>query len=1608
MLVVLIEAVDLVIGVVVLDLVLHTHEHAEVVKAGIQVVLVVLHQVEGARADLMDGLPAGIEDIQRRIAGLGIGNGLHAVSRRHGDICLVGGVVGIQPVSPIRLQGIDVDRVGEPAIRQVVGLRVEDCRQQVAAGILRGSGIVVIPLVELTDADPSGLVAHVVIVVGVAELQLGMADKGQQAGVVSGAVGKLAVLVLAGAPEHAVLIQDHELVKAAEHVELLGLAVGAPELDRLIVIHIVGRAARQDRLGAGAEDRRDPLAVIQDPAPVALLVDLDLAPLLAHMILAYQIALIVGIEGAGSGLGCAAGSQVRRDHLAVVQDPAPVRSTHDDLEPLGAQIILAHQVAGAILVDGVSLTNGQLADIIGTPGIKLGNCLGTAGSQRPLIAHQGVGGVLTHRDIHHVLQVTVGVSDTLGAGVHRIGHALGVGGRSGAHVHDAQLTVGVVADGPHMAVQTQGQDVVAVGRQLDDGLLGIGGLQAEAHDTLVIGILAVDLPHRAVTVEDIVAADSGDGVGAADAHRQTAYAAIRRAGSIDVVDKVAALDQNEYVVLIAAGSLGAGDADVDGAADYLVVAVHHEHGLHGGGHRRAGGTSAQQVVAVVAPGQDTALIGDGVRGVGARGYGHDVLIRGVAVADAVEQTVKAHLTLHHSGSVTAAQLAIGVVAPGPDSTVALQSHRMLFAHGYLRRHGEVGVDDLHGQVGGGGAHAADLDLHHGLAHVLAVEVPVAHTEGGSGGIFAYVAAGGIVVLRADGADGDGAAGHLGIPVHVGVGPARPKQQVHAGLERDLQQVADIQGVALLHREGIGLDLDLLGSHQGQDPGVDVADVVTQLSVAVSTGGPHVAVVLHDQQMAVVLIAHTVVGNEDALLVLISVQTDHLGGNGVLPRRLLALGQLASVVAAHGVEVVDRLVDRGRAVLLEERSAGIVGGLDLLAGLIQLDLLDNDAGDAVAGGNAHNVAKLLVGELGRSAGGIFHRRAAHGQHLGGRLDLAQFGANGGHGAAVGIAADDLIQNAQLASLVGADAPNRTVCIHQEHVVAVNIPGAVLMLIGGAGNSDDVLVLGVGAGSSAADILLEVTKLSAVHSGAVGVHGQLPDGAAASQRVLVAHLDGTGQQGQRRRGNAVLAVHKLLTASRGIQPSTRLHKVAGVLTGEDIGQLRIALDGHLGGLGDVLVGALGGIKAQTQLAVEVGTPSPGVALVIQGQGMVLTRGDLHNIGVVTESEVHDLRSNGQQIILVAQLTHAVVAPGQDLAVLLQGYGEAVTHRDLRYGPELAERGLGRNAHHSICRKNQRNVGSDRIDSGGGIQDVVGRHIHQIVRTENRDHSHTSHLSVHYLLVAIAAGAYDVIIVIRRPGTAAGNAGAKLIRVGTQHFVAAEHGNKLALLISLSAVRTGKADHDLRLIAGDHPGVAEGLTLQHHIAVCDDEGAQSVGGVSAVVLAGPLQICLLAEVVELHDVVVPHLIGQTLALLLVDLLVHGEGVHVLTHQLLGSSAGGDRLGAGHYDIVLVILDMILYHQVRGRSDGIVVALSLGADDLPLHHVLRDLKHGDVGLVYPLGLFFDLPLLLAGAFLQAVLEVAQLAITVGAPSPDNAPLIIGGRVVAAGGHALDLDAVL
>ena len=1185
-----------------------------------------IHQILGA-IPVDDGysggaqLGAGLEGHQHA-AGSGACHSLHAQDG------VIGG--GDGELVQVRLGGPAV-RVEVEALKEAVGDVAEVKAQELILGqILAGGSL-------LAAAILSGGVAVALHVGGLAILTqavdlillqdqgLGLAVAGLN-GLLGGGVGavaQLAIGVIAPVPDIVVLLEGGGVVVAQGYLQrtLEGISADAGAVARSHDLRQVGVA---DDVGAaiGIGPAQLMGAVVAPEVNIARLTGngggavstggngVDLARIGEQHVLGQHSFLI----GGGGGLG--------DDHLAVYLDGGGV---------VGG-------VAGAAVA--------QLAIAVIAPGL---HSAVREKDQAVALAGGHLHGVGEHLHRHPIIKG----KDMLLAG--GLGLRIGDGDQGVGVVAHAQLAVGIVAPGEDGTVGAQGQGMGSTGGEGDN--VGQGGGAA--------GALALVDPagHR-----HVAGVGGGHGILRQGAVLQILIVLFEFSQILRVELAVAGVAHAQLAPVVEAHApdlalpgeqYGVAVPGVDRAA----VLRHAGHG-RGGSTHPAEGALTQLSMEVAAPGVDGS--------VGRQGHG--VVTASSHGDDAGEG--RAALQHHLAGAVTVgqslavlphAQLALAVVAPGPDGTVSLQGHGEVLAQRDGRQgsggHDTVlageGIQHIHPQqqgVAGGGV----VDAHGGRAGAQGGKGSAAHRED------AFIADGhshlAQVLLRvALLALAQQELGYIALG-KLGEGDAVPGDQSHALIQGTIP-AGDVgidgdgaAGLQEFHVVATG-HFDLVPVHRGH---------LAQLAVVVAAPGVYLAVGIHRQAevaaggdggddrprgelhlykvvgpaggvygrspCAVYVLKHSVYACRQLPIFVISQDIEGAGGDVAFA--ISATHEDQGMSAAHGhIQHTGKPGDAGEGGAVVE----VIGVVHLHAAA--------GAGQYRVGGNRHVIGgtqlSVLIGAKDADRGSALASTAA-GHDEGG------VGAAGGH---VQHAHDGVTGG-------GRDGLNRDGLIPGARL---SLPGQVLVV------AQLAILIGAPAVNGALDTALQGAQgkgvvcagknLYSAGEGIVGVGPQHGAGGKA-QVVLAGAVGGTVAQLAQiivaPAEHAALSAHHgkgvLITGSQG-GGAGEVGAAAG-LTGE-----------HPVGNAPVL------LISQAQLALVVAAPGVDGTVVGAGQNVVAAHGHLGDEGEPLGSPLQAQHLHGEGGIghlfagvADAQLAICVVAPGPDGAVSLQGHGEVLAGKDL----------------------------------------------------------------------------------------------------------------------------------------------------------------------------------------------------------------------------------------------------------------------------------------------------------------------------------------------------------
>ena len=613
------------------------------------------------------------------------------------------------------------------------------------------------------------------------------------------------------------------------------------------------------------------------------------------------------------------------------------------------------------------------------------------------------------------------------------------------------------------------------------------------------------------------------------------------------------------------------------------------------------------------------------------------------------------------GGVAQAQLAHGVKTPAPDTAVLAEGHSVGGAGGDHRLVGEVTV----------GESDPDLAAGHHFPVLLVSDGEndrpglggIGRGEGIASGTL-HQAADALIVHgdRHVGALCGGEGGHLIIGVEV---EALGVEAGHlAGVQH--QGLVDGEGEVVGHRAAgtvaVGLGAAALPVHLG--PGGPDGVVGGGAGLDGPGGSGRVAAVAqfavlvgaHYKHGAVGLVEHGVaasgVGSHHVLDIV--GQVAH-GQHGVIdPHRLQALVGLQLLLA--GVVILAQL-----ATLVEAPGpnlAGAVGGGAQdqggvgSAGGERIDVLQGGAcaghiGRTLdCGGSGSGAVVAQAGEQSLVLRGLVKRVGSAGGHREHLLEVTVVAERAGltGGGEVGIAGGMLgVLAAGTAVAVAAPGGHGAVLPDGQGVI---VPGH---------DVDDVPQSPAGG--------VERDAAALAHSGGGGARldqdgqrdaaGGIGQVAALTLGVVAPHVDvalvgqGQGEVTPGGQSRDALQGHGRRAGGAGVVLP------GGGRTGHGGGEE------HLGGVG---VGGVAGLAA-AQLTAGIGAPGPDGAVALQGQAESRPGGDGGDVGKRGTLAGHDLdRSGAAGGLAVTQLTVVVPAPGPDGAVALEGQGEVVTAGNL----------------------------------------------------------------------------------------------------------------------------------------------------------------------------------------------------------------------------------------------------------------------------------------------------------------------------------------------------------
>ena len=851
--------------------------------------------------------------------------------------------------------------------------------------------------------------------------------------------------------------------------------------------------------------------------------------------------------------------------------------------------------------------------------------------------HEGV--VVARGHIHHAAHDRVARD----GGQAQAGHILVAGG-------DAQLAPGIVAPGHQggdiaavAAVAAQRHGVPAAGKDL------LGPFQVAAVGVGLIhhlgGIVPAPVHHLHAGAEVLALAQ---------------LATLAVAPGIDELVRLAQIGQR---VEPAGGD--AGGAHQVSAAQGQVARMD-----LGGSGAVVEILQAQLATVVPAPGVHRAVTGPGQHMVEAhRDLFDQVQLVGLAVH-----------TLHLNGvcgkgdflaRCAHAQLAIGVVAPGPHRAVGLQGHGKALAAPDAGVGEVIGVLDLHGEPTGVDK-GVGIGQHLGHRDVAGAEAAVALA--GGGGQLPVV--GRRVPSHLAGGDNNGVAGIVGELIrfpHVVRYGTIPFPQVETNAvitgdalfeDSDMLTVRDGQAgqkLGLGNGQGIGIglliDAQLIGVAGGKGGGEHRAGILVHV-VGVD---PH----LIENEIAVDIVADPVDDTHVVLIIKGLAQAQLLAG--VVSRGVdhAALKYDNGEVGAGG-----DLVDPGLVILVQipvYRQVGVFRGPHQL----RHRLAGGAAGAGGHGGGAEAQLAVGVGAPGKEGALV---GAAQGKLIAGgdphHTALQQGGGFPAHLGGGGLV--HLVVAAHLAVAVGAPAPG--------HGGGELLAAAVFEVDAQRGA---VAVRGLAPLAHAAvDVQVHHAAQAAENrggqNGLVGVgiaQTQLTAAVVAPAVHVAVPVQGAGKVRAQRDGDDVFQVRQV---------------PAGILGPHQDGQTRHPVRGAAAGPG------IGGVLPLSQLAHAVVAPGIDPAVSRDRHGDVAPGGDGDDIGQVPLAvgvqavfRTPDLDGVvGVGDVVLAQLAPAVVAPDPDGAVGGKSHGVLIA----------------RGHRHDIAQRGQRAAGFGAVDGHGSI-DIRG---------------------------------------------------------------------------------------------------------------------------------------------------------------------------------------------------------------------------------------------------------------------------------------------------------------
>ena len=1082
------------------------------------------------------------------------------------------------------------------------------------------------------------------------------------------------------------------------------------------------------------------------------------------------------------------------------------------------------------------------------------------------------------------------------------------------------------------------------------------------------------------------------------------------------------------------------------------------HPLGGGGIAVGGGDPSIAVnggaaipklgVLVVAPGPDKAVL---VHGVGAGAAGGDVDDPGQRASvrlddlDRVVPAAAAHIVAvniavelvtvaqHADIGKVARQLDI-VAAPGPHRAVGEEGGGMV-GPGGDHGHGDdlaVGaVGPVHGLVGGllGGVRHQPygeqclglmLPVPDDQAHLAGGVVPGGHQ--GNGAV--------AVVHHLEQLGGHGGDRHVGgqggdvVPAVGGIAQA----EVPGGPAEDLAQL-DGEGIVLSHgdvaaqgvigRELVHLELVLGGVGHGHsggclahpvavggiaqvgvvhhhgavvDPahldrvelvgGGEVAQGPGHAAAAVGAPGPDGALVLDGHagvlaqgQVGGPVEIPVVVGVGVVTGVVVGVAPHHPAGQRLVGAVGVALSQGSRVPGAPDIEVLELIGVGGVVVVgvgVGPQSGGL-GGHDTGAGGVGAGVDCPHAGHADLGDAVVHIRGGEQDIFGCTGVGGVRGRGGAVAHLPGGV------AAPGHGGMGAVGLPHLGNGVVVAGVQGEDVGEAAVAQlriplagrHRVGVVLPDLDGIIgSVIVSGAQGAGGVLAQGKDAAVLAEHAQAVVPGLHGHNvsqvlgtlqiAEAVAKHAQVAAGHTGPH--LLGHEEGTDQTaGGGAGGRHIPNLAELVEAPEphGAVGLVQGHgEVAARGHGAHVAQRRGGVHHHHSGVELVAVGV--------DRAVGGVAPGPDMAVLIQRQGVAVTGGHGHDAGQRGVGPRHDLdrvRAGGGGA--VAQLAVIVGAPGVHGAVRLQGdrVGQAGVHHGHGEG---GGDGIGDLRHRDLQKHDP---------TGGGVKDIDGSPAHVVAGDD--------HVSAHQ-----GGGGYAGIAAVENEDG--------WVRQGITLYSGQQIEGGIAVHIEL-------ADRDAHGLVG--PGVQSGVAA--------DIGAQRI----EVVLLGADPVVIGPG--DPHDLVVGL---AAVAAGAADIRSHGgvgEGAVVLAPALAAHHV--HRAGLVHQNGVGVAAgqgDQVVEQPAVQHHGGGIGGVDVGADAqlaggvlAPGHHqVAGAVLQAHQGMVVPGG---DLAGRLAahhgrgalhGRALVLGVAVAQLAVAIIAPGIDLAVLFQGHAVVGPGGDPGDL----